>query len=60
MAADLQLQIGSRYSIASLIFFDPYVVFTVAAELAINTRSTSFILLELPSNTVMRKIGAAR
>ncbi|KAL4263771.1 MFS transporter superfamily protein [Pleurotus pulmonarius] len=42
MAADLQLQIGSRYSIASLIFFVP------------------FILLELPSNIVMRKIGAAR
>ncbi|KAF9497771.1 MFS general substrate transporter [Pleurotus eryngii] len=41
MAGELQLQIGSRYSLATLTFFVP------------------FILLELPSNIVMRNVGAA-
>ncbi|KAF9502251.1 MFS general substrate transporter [Pleurotus eryngii] len=42
MARDLELQIGSRYSLATLIFFVPYIIF------------------ELPSNILIRKIGAAR
>ncbi|KAK5091318.1 hypothetical protein LTS08_005084 [Lithohypha guttulata] len=40
LATDLQLQIGSRYSIALLIFFIGYCLF------------------ELPSNYIIRKIGA--
>ncbi|KAL0953964.1 hypothetical protein HGRIS_005124 [Hohenbuehelia grisea] len=42
MAQDLQLQVGSRYSLATLIFFVPYILF------------------ELPSNILIRKVGAAR
>ncbi|KAL4260386.1 MFS transporter superfamily protein [Pleurotus pulmonarius] len=42
MARDLQLQVGSRYSLATLIFFVPYILF------------------ELPSNILIRKVGAAR
>ncbi|KAJ8518758.1 hypothetical protein ONZ45_g4207 [Pleurotus djamor] len=42
MGVDLELQVGSRYSLATLIFFVPY------------------IICELPSNILIRKIGAAR
>ncbi|KAF9005279.1 MFS general substrate transporter [Hymenopellis radicata] len=40
MQRDLRLDIGERYSIISLLFFVPYIVF------------------ELPSNIVLRKVGA--
>lgn len=41
MAAELGLDVGSRYSIALLVFFITYFLF------------------EIPSNIVLRKVGAA-
>ncbi|KAJ8522150.1 hypothetical protein ONZ45_g1203 [Pleurotus djamor] len=41
MAVDLELTVGSRYSLAVLIFFVPYILF------------------ELPSNVIVRHVGAA-
>lgn len=41
MTRDLKLNVGSRYSIALMIFFIPYCLF------------------ELPSNIVLRRVGAA-
>jgi len=40
MQRDLQLSVGERYSIISLLFFVPYIIF------------------ELPSNILLRKVGA--
>lgn len=59
MAKDLQLQIGSRYSIATLIFFVPYALFHGPVQLIIDVW-ISYILFELPSNVLIRKTGAAR
>jgi fucose permease len=42
MDADLETNIGDRYSIVLLVFFIPYFIF------------------EIPSNLVIRKVGAAR
>ncbi len=40
MAQSLDLLVGDRYSIISLVFFIPYILF------------------ELPSNIILRKVGA--
>lgn len=62
MDVALGLSVGERYSIISLLFFVPYIIFVsivtlhqVALQRLVRGR---LIIQELPSNMVLRKVGA--
>lgn len=65
-AKDLKLTIGERYSIISLVFFVPYIVSRPGNLLGASVVSDLFPaaspsfkqIFELPSNILLRKIGA--
>jgi MFS family permease len=56
MLQALQLQVGERYSIMSLMFFVPYIIFVSLDGPCFGY--TADACQELPSNIVLRKIGA--
>lgn len=56
MATDLQLLVGDRYSIITLVFFIPYIIFGLSNDLSCMKMLTR--VAELPSNIVLRKLGA--
>lgn len=55
MLKALQLQVGERYSIITLLFFVPYIIFV---RRAVTGGDTMLTWQELPSNVLLRKIGA--
>jgi len=66
MTADLKLNLGSRYSIALLVFFIPVRNFSFLSLRSFcdenwltNVLDGQYFIFELPSNLVLRRVGSA-